>query len=276
MLKQRLITAAVLIPVVVASVVWLPKAYFAALFGLFALAAAWEWAGFTVFNAPVPRAVYTIVMLALLVLSWMFVSDSLPHVIVVLVLGLIWWLAALMLVVLYPRHENIRSNPVIAAVAGILVIVPCWLALITLHGTSIEGAELVLFLLASTAVADSGAYFGGRRWGTNKLAPQVSPGKTWEGVISGLVCVGVFAFACAWLFEQVNTGWEPVMLFVGLSLLTALFSVLGDLTESMYKRQVGLKDSGSILPGHGGVLDRIDSITAAAPVFVVCLWLLFW
>jgi phosphatidate cytidylyltransferase len=275
-LKQRLITAAVLIPVVVASVVWLPKAYFAVLFGLFALAAAWEWAGFTIFNAPAPRAIYTIAMLVLLVLSWMFVSDSLQRVIVVLVMGLLWWLAALMLVVLYPRHENIRKNPAISAVAGILVIVPCWLALITLHGTSIEGAELVLFLLASIAVADSGAYFGGRRWGTNKLAPQVSPGKTWEGVISGLLCVGVFAFICAWLFTLVNTGWEPVMLFVGVSLLTALFSVLGDLTESMYKRQVGLKDSGSILPGHGGVLDRIDSITAAAPVFVICLWLLFW
>lgn len=276
MLKQRLITAAVLIPVVVVSVVWLPKAYFAVLFGLFALVAAWEWAGFTAFNASVPRALYTTAVLGLLVLSWIFISDSLPRVIAVLIIGLVWWVAAMMLVVLYPRHENIRKNPVVSALAGVLVIVPCWLALTTLHGTSIEGAELVLFLLASIAVADSGAYFGGRRWGTNKLAPQVSPGKTWEGVFTGLFCVGIFAFLCAWLFELVNTGWEPVMLFVGVSLLTALFSVLGDLSESMYKRQAGLKDSGSILPGHGGVLDRIDSITAAAPVFVICLWLLFW
>jgi phosphatidate cytidylyltransferase len=275
-LKQRLITAAVLIPVVVISVLWLPPAYFALFFGLAALVGGWEWSRFVGLQALLSRLLYTAAVLALLVVSWVYISDTLQNVIAVLVVALLWWVVAMVLVVLYPRYARIRQNPLVTGLAGMFVIVPCWLALITLHGSSLQGAYLVLFLLGTTAVADSGAYFGGKKWGTNKLAPNVSPGKTWEGVISGLLSVAAFAFICAWFFNFANSGWEAVMLFVVVTVLTALFSVLGDLTESLYKRQSGLKDSGAILPGHGGILDRIDSITAAAPVFVICLWLLFW
>jgi phosphatidate cytidylyltransferase len=124
-----------------------------------------------------------------------------------------------------------------------------------------------LFLIA---FADSGAYFGGRQWGKRKLAPAVSPGKTWEGVFSAFAASTLVALAAAWLFGLAGNLWPA---FVVLSLVTVVFSILGDLTESMFKRQAGMKDSGTLLPGHGGVLDRIDSITAAAPVFVVGLWL---
>jgi phosphatidate cytidylyltransferase len=115
-----------------------------------------------------------------------------------------------------------------------------------------------------------GAYFGGRKWGKRKLAPAVSPGKSWEGVASGAVFSTAYAFGATQVFGLPGNQW---LLFIVLSLVTVLFSVLGDLTESMFKRHAGIKDSGAILPGHGGVLDRIDSLTAAAPVFVVGLWM---
>jgi phosphatidate cytidylyltransferase len=157
-------------------------------------------------------------------------------------------------------------------VIGLLVIVPCWIAIIELRNNFEQGPYLVLFLVALIAVADSTAYFGGKKWGRNKLAPQVSPGKTWEGVISGLLGVSIFSFICAFAFEFLNDDWQAIVAFIIICVVTAITSVLGDLSESMFKRQVGLKDSGKILPGHGGVLDRVDSLTAAAPLFAVCLW----
>lgn len=276
MLRKRLTTAAVMIPVVVGCVLWLPQGYFAVFFALIALAAAWEWGGFMRLAAVTPRVVYSAIVAALLLSAWIYVAADMHNVILVMVCAMLWWLCALVLVILYPRYETVRKNRLFGALAGILVIVPSWLALVVLRGSSTQGAYLVLFLLAMIAVADSCAYFGGKKWGTNKLAPQVSPGKTWEGVFSALLGVAIFSLLCAWLLALSNAGWDSVMLFVGVSVLTAIFSVLGDLSESLYKRQVGLKDSGSILPGHGGVLDRIDSLTAAAPVFLICLWLLFW
>ena len=116
--------------------------------------------------------------------------------------------------------------------------------------------------------ADVGAYAFGRLLGRRKLAPAVSPGKTWEGVTGGLVTAGLAAgLAAAWVGVPANR-------LIVLAVATALISVLGDLTQSMFKRNVGLKDSGKLLPGHGGVLDRIDSLTAAVPAFVIGLWAL--
>jgi phosphatidate cytidylyltransferase len=123
----------------------------------------------------------------------------------------------------------------------------------------------MLFLLLLVVAADIGAYFAGRQFGRNKLAPRVSPGKTWEGVLGGIGGAGIVAGVGVSFFEV------PIGPFVGLSLVTVLASVVGDLTESLFKRHAGVKDSGSLLPGHGGVLDRVDSVTAAAPIFLVGL-----
>jgi phosphatidate cytidylyltransferase len=130
------------------------------------------------------------------------------------------------------------------------------------------GAGYVLFLLIMIAAADTGAYFSGRLWGRHKLAPQISPGKTWEGVLGAIAATLVIALSGALWFQVEPLYW---MMFVGICLLTVLFSIIGDLFESMIKRQKGVKDSGNLLPGHGGVLDRIDSLTAAAPLFLLGL-----
>jgi len=273
-LKLRLITAAILIPIVVGSVLWLSHLQFALFFAAFAVVGGWEWSRFLRLHHTLLRASYAAVILAAILLCWFYVVGYPERVLPVLTAGLVWWICALILVYMYPKFDRIRSNRALGGVIGLLVIVPCWLAIIELRNNFEQGPYLVLFLVALIAVADSTAYFGGRKWGTNKLAPQVSPGKTWEGVISGLLGVGLFSFICAWFFEFLNGEWEAIALFLVVCLLTAITSVLGDLSESMFKRQVGLKDSGKILPGHGGVLDRIDSLTAAAPLFALSIWML--
>jgi phosphatidate cytidylyltransferase len=150
-------------------------------------------------------------------------------------------------------------------VVGFLVLVPAGLGLVHLVRLLPDGRLLLLYLLVLIAAADVGAYFGGRAFGRRKLAPHVSPGKTWEGFAAGMLASIIIAALGAALFDQ------PFWPWLALCLLVAVVSVIGDLTESMFKRHVGLKDSGTLLPGHGGVLDRIDSLTAAAPTFLLGL-----
>jgi phosphatidate cytidylyltransferase len=170
----------------------------------------------------------------------------------------VWWVAALIWIVAIPTAVNSAT----AAVAGLFVLIPAWFALVKLHE---HGPSVLLFLLLLVVAADVGAYFSGRKFGRNKLAPKVSPGKTWEGVFGGL-------FGAA-LVAAVGVSWfgVPAVPFVALSLIAVIASIVGDLTESLFKRHAGIKDSGSLLPGHGGVLDRVDSVTAAAPVFLIGL-----
>lgn len=275
MLKTRLSTAAVLVPVVVGGVLWLSPAQFAGFFALIAVIGGWEWSRFLRLQHPVARLAYAAVVFAAILLCWFYAAGSSERVLPVLIIGAVWWLCAVALVFAYPKFERIRLNRVLGAVIGLLVIVPCWLAFVELRNSSGQGAYLVLFLLGLVAVADSAAYFGGKKWGANKLAPQVSPGKTWEGVMSGLAGAAFYSFIGAWYFQSLNDGWQTVAAFIMIGIVTAITSVLGDLTESLFKRQAGLKDSGTLLPGHGGILDRIDSLTAAAPVFAVGARLLF-
>lgn len=272
---MRLITAAVLIPIVVGSVLWLSHTQFAVFFAVFAVVGGWEWSKFLRLHHPLMRASYAAIVMAVILLCWFYVVGNPQRVMPVLTTGLVWWVCALILVFVYPKLDRIRTNRVLGAIIGLLVIVPCWLAIVELRNNFEQGPYMVLFLVAMIAVADSSAYFGGKKWGANKLAPQVSPGKTWEGVITGLVGVSLFSLICAYSFDFLNGEWKSIVAFITVCVLTAVISVLGDLSESMFKRQVGLKDSGKILPGHGGVLDRVDSLTAAAPLFVVCTWALF-
>ncbi|HED18386.1 MAG TPA: phosphatidate cytidylyltransferase, partial [Gammaproteobacteria bacterium] len=152
---------------------------------------------------------------------------------------------------------------------GCGLMVSTWLALVVLHSRPDQGAYWVLYLLVLVWVADSGAFFTGRQLGRTKLAPKVSPGKTWEGVFGGLVACALFAFAYARFFLGLQGA--AMAGFVLVSLVTVLFSVVGDLLESLLKRQRGVKDSGALIPGHGGVLDRLDSLFAAAPIFLLGL-----
>jgi len=275
MLKQRLITAAILVPLVVWGILRLPTPYLALVLALFIVQGAWEWTGFMQLKVIWQRIFYVAVVILGLACIWFFQQDSFlagatTGWLTLPILSLFWWLLAMVWVLSYPRTVRRWSSPAVLALIGLLVLLPTWLAVVGLHASSEQGPLLVMYLLSLIWVADSGAYFGGRAWGKRKLAPAVSPGKTREGVGSAVALSAVYAIAAALVLDLPGNLW-PV--FVVLSLVTVIFSVLGDLTESMFKRHAGIKDSGTLLPGHGGVLDRIDSVTAAAPVFVVGLWL---
>jgi phosphatidate cytidylyltransferase len=270
MLKQRLLTAAILIPLVIWGILRLPTEYLAMVLALFVVQGGWEWTGLMKISSVAKRGLYTLMVAAGLVGSWFVLRDASSDWMALPVLSLFWWVLAIALVLQFPNSATRWSSSAAQAIIGLIVLVPTWLAVVALHQSGEQGPLLVMYLLSLIWVADSGAYFGGRAWGKHKLAPAVSPGKTWEGVASGAVLSLAYAVGAAQVLALPGNQWP---LFVVLSLVTVLFSVLGDLTESMFKRHAGIKDSGTLLPGHGGVLDRIDSVTAAAPVFVVGYWL---
>lgn len=257
MLRQRVITALVLAPIVLFVVLWAPAEVTASVLTVLVVAAAWEWSAFPGFGHRTARLLYVAFVSMCLGAAWVLGVHR-SELDVVLYLSLAWWLAALLWVTAAPGSVN-RTT---AAIAGALVLVPAWLALVRLHAAN---PNLLLFLLLLVVAADVGAYFAGRRFGRTKLAPRVSPGKTWEGVAGGLIASTLMALVGVAWFRQ--SPW----FFVGLCALVVAASVVGDLTESLFKRHAGLKDSGSLLPGHGGLLDRVDSVTAAAPVFLIGL-----
>ncbi|HEY5758912.1 MAG TPA: phosphatidate cytidylyltransferase [Steroidobacter sp.] len=257
MLRQRVITALILAPFVIFVILWVPHPITTAVLALLVGAGAWEWSAFPGFTHASARLGYVAFIAACLGLAWYVGIDSVESTLL-LYAALAWWVLALVWIAFAPASVN-RAT---AAVAGLFALVPVWLALVRLHA---QGPQLMLFLLLLVVAADIGAYFAGRAFGKHKLAPRVSPGKTWEGVGGGLVAAALMAAFGVWWF---NMDTVP---FMALCIVVAIASVVGDLTESMFKRHAGLKDSGNLLPGHGGVLDRVDSVTAAAPVFLIGL-----
>jgi len=263
MLKQRIITALILAPLVIWAILALPANGFALLIGMVALGGFWEWSAF-VTSKVAGRMVYLLagggLLIALYFLANAEVWNLLPW------LGIGWLLFASTLVIRYPKiSSGWQKNSLLKAVVGLLILIPMWVSVVEIQRS--VGAEFVLLLMLLIWGADTGAYFSGRAWGKNKLSPAVSPGKSWEGVFGGLLVSGVVALiASNWLELPMS-----VVLFVGIALVVSAVSVMGDLIESLFKRITGIKDSGNILPGHGGVLDRIDSLTTAAPVFYLAM-----
>ncbi len=257
MLRQRVITALVLIPLLLGALFLLPRGGGALAIGLLFFGGATEWAGFFGSRSYGPRVAYAVAVLAVAAALFATAAD---HSILRLLTGLatFMWLAALVLVTRYPVTI---ARPAIA-LTGVAVIALAAIALMRLHLDWQRGPELLLFLFVLVWAADIGAFFTGRAIGKKKLAPAVSPGKTWEGVGGGLILAALAAVGGSAWFEF-SAGW-----FLPLCILVAAISVVGDLTVSIFKRNAGLKDSGRIFPGHGGILDRVDSITAAGPVFV--------
>jgi phosphatidate cytidylyltransferase len=261
MLVARVITGLLFGAAVTAALLVAPPWLTALILGLLWLAGVWEWAAFAKLPAA-GQAGYTIGFAVAMALAWPWLGDQ--GYAALLLAALAWWVLAFVLVLRYPRS----FSSTFVALAGIVVLLPSWALLVRLHGEGALGPRLAFTLLLIVWAADVGAYAFGRLLGRRKLAPAVSPGKTWEGVTGGLLTAGLAAgLAAAWV-------GVPADRLVVLAVATALISVLGDLTQSMFKRNVGLKDSGKLLPGHGGVLDRIDSLTAAVPTFVVGLWAL--
>lgn len=279
MLNQRLLTIAVLLPLFVWCVLAMPTTYFALCIGLIVLIGAWEWAGLVGMRARAQRVAYLAVMGAALgAAAWLLALPLLRQI--VLAGAVLWWAIAMIWIRRYsldPQgfpHSFRQSAPLhfpphwLFGMLGIVVLVPAWLGLVVIHGNEFAGGHLVLLLMVVVWGADSGAYVAGRLWGHTKLAPAVSPGKSWEGVYGGLAAAILGVLGCGLWF---GLDWRTLVTLALLGFVTVLFSIVGDLFESMVKRLAGVKDSGRLLPGHGGMLDRIDSVTAAAPVFALGL-----
>lgn len=273
MLKQRIITALILAPIAIGGIFFLSPMHFSWFIGLVVVLGAWEWANLSGFEAPVARIGFAAVVAVLLALI-----DGLPAF-PVLILAALWWVAAFFLVLRYPANTQLWQSPPARLVIGLLVLLPTWKALVVIRHSAlasypdVNNLWVILYVMLLVWSADVGAYFAGRAWGKAKLAPKVSPGKSWAGAYGGLAATVVLAFLGAWFLEA---NVQDMTLLVTVTVITAVFSILGDLLESMLKRHRGIKDSSNLLPGHGGVLDRIDSLTAAIPVFTLLLILTGW
>lgn len=262
MLKARILTAVVLAAVLLIVVLWLPPVVTVAALTALVLAGAWEWSAFLRVPQTWFRVAYVLAVAVLLAVAFQ-VSSTEAGRDAILLAALAWWTGATVWIAFAPQ----RVTPVAAALAGVLVLVPAWVALIRLLDLQ-HGTQWLLFALLLVWTADIGAFFFGRRYGRLRLAPTVSPGKTWEGVIGGI--------AASALVAVVGSHWfaVPLAKFLPLCLAAVAYSIVGDLTESLHKRYAGVKDSGAVFPGHGGVMDRIDSVTSAAPVLVLGLTML--
>ena len=268
MLKQRILTAAVLIPLVVFSLLYLPTSIVQWLLAGVVGLAAWEW--FTIIgHKERPERLFAFASLALItVLTFILIPF--------LLLATIVWSIILVLVVRYAhcalpaKIEKIIMQPVSAVILASIVLALFWHSAVLLHSTPL-GAQQLLYIMVLVWLADTGGYFAGKRWGKTKLAKAISPNKTWEGVAGAVVLGAAWAFIGYVIGLAGSVG---LISWLVLSLIALLISIVGDLFESLFKRAHNVKDSGNLLPGHGGILDRIDSLLAAVPVFTAgIVWL---
>jgi phosphatidate cytidylyltransferase len=253
-MKQRIITAVIALLALLLVLFVVPEWAAFAVIVVVMLGGAWEWSAFLSSPSVPVRLAYVATIAALLAA----VSFLAVDVAMILQGAMLWWVVALIWTFFFPT----AIPTAVRWLVGALVLVPLYLALILLY--SVEPL-ILLFALLIVWAADSGAYFAGKTMGRVKLAPRISPGKTWEGVIGGLVAVVLLTLARS-IWVDTDLG-----VFIPFCLAVACVSIVGDLTVSMFKRTAGLKDSGSLFPGHGGVLDRIDSVAAAAPLFALGL-----
>lgn len=278
MLKQRVITGLIMAGLFLAAVVFLPLPVLAGVFALLVVAGGWEWSRLAGWQHPLARGAFVALLAAVLGALYIYceLAGQPPRERVQPVLGLacLWWSFALLWVKGYPASAALWSNVLMRSLIGLLILAPAWLAAIYLVSYP-RGGLLIVVLVLIVAAADIGAYFTGKAFGRHKMAPDVSPGKTWEGFWGGEASAALVAVVLWWLLpaQGAHISLPAVLLVV---LTTSVASVVGDLTVSMVKRQCGAKDSGSLLPGHGGMLDRLDSICGAAPVFALGLLLAGW
>lgn len=260
-------------PIAVGGIFFLPPLGFALFTGAIISVGAWEWANMAGITGAAGRVGYALVTAAILY-GMLEVPAS-----AVLWAALLWWIVCFLLVRGYPEGSGRWGSVPVRALMGLFVLVPAWVGLNHLRtggfqfGDSANNLLLILYVFCIVWVADIGAYFAGRAFGKAKLAPRVSPGKSWAGVWGGLFAVAAFALLIG-LLAQASI--EHILLLVVASLVTGGISVVGDLMESMLKRFRGIKDSSQLLPGHGGIMDRVDSLTAAIPVFALIITQLGW
>ena len=267
-LAKRLLTAGILAPVVVLCVLHLPTTAVLLLLGLFLVAAAWEWTALVQWQDHRARIIY-VVAVAGGALAISRLNEERLLFLYLSIAAVIWWLAALLILILAELKQTsrfMRWND--KGSVGMLVLLAAWAGVDWLLEND---RMLLLVLFAMVWMADAGAYCCGKLWGRRRLAPQLSPGKTWEGLFGGFVAGLAVVIAMSGFMVLSSPAARALLVLASLSIGA---SVVGDLFESLLKRRIGVKDSGGILPGHGGVLDRIDGLIAALPVFVLGIY--FW
>lgn len=284
MLKYRIITALVLFVLALIALFGISQAAFEWVVAVLILGCSWEWGTLMGGLKKRLRVVYGVsavaivgVVLAAVLPGDEWVDGQLHTVLLVtLIISGLWWVIAATFVSIYPTGQWLWRSWPIKAVIGWCTLVPFALSLVTLRSLPqghlhVDGSWILLISCFLVWAADTGAYFAGRRFGKRKLMPKVSPGKTIEGLFGGIALATVIMAIVAWLL---HLSGPRLLAFTLFSYLSVVMAVYGDLAESMMKRAVGVKDSGQLLPGHGGLLDRVDSLTAAIPIFT--LGVLFW
>jgi phosphatidate cytidylyltransferase len=268
MLRQRVITALLLAPLAILLILLLPTSVFACLLAAAFLAATWEWSRLAGMTSRVARGVLLGFALLAFIVLWVLRSSSWlwPALIVA---GVAWWV----LVCVWLRHFAFAAAPTsenrnLKLLAGAFVVFPAWVAAVDIHGSPSHGHAWTFLAMLLVWAADTGAYFAGSWFGKGKrkLAPQISPGKTWVGVYGAFATSSLVAAAAGWLL-----GVHDLRLLglIVVTIVTVAASIIGDLLESLMKRHANVKDSGALFPGHGGLLDRLDSVFAALPVFAL-------
>lgn len=253
MLRTRILTAIISLLVLGAILFVVPADVARGFIALVVVAGAWEWSNFLSLSSTVARLAYVALIGLLLALFHFIIPERAD---LLLQVACVWWFGAFIWTFLFPTAIPMA----VRWICGALVLVPLFVALNILYSMQ---PQLLIFALLIVWAADIGAYFAGRAFGRVKLAPSISPGKTWEGVFGGLLVVAILTCAWGFYFDLRLSVLLPFCLAV------AALSIVGDLTVSMFKRTAGVKDSGKLFPGHGGVLDRIDSVSAAAPLFTL-------
>lgn len=264
-MKQRVLTALLLIPLAVAIVLFLPTPAFATVIAGLCLLALWEWTRLSGLRDRRVRAVLLAFAVAGFFALWLWRGTT--PVWIAIAAGAIWWLLALAWLKGFSfAAAPTRENTALKICAGAFAVLPSWIALMQVHAGATHGHAWALYILVLAWSADSFAYLAGKRWGGRKLAPDISPGKTWAGVYGGLAATAVIAAIGGWLLDVRDA---HLLALVVLALVCVGFSIVGDLFESLIKRHAGVKDSGTLFPGHGGVFDRLDGIFALTPLFVI-------
>lgn len=286
MLKQRIITALILAPLALFAILYLPLISFQIMIAVVMGLGAWEWSSMSGITRTFTKIAYAALVVATcLILSFMLPTDLIWYqgqlnslYTYILSVAAIWWVISLAMIIAYPNYTSVwYTSKILRGLFGFLTLIPTWVAVITLRTSLYDidpyyGASLIFYVLGIVWAADIGAFFVGVKFGKHKLRPEVSPGKTLEGLMGG-----IFASSAIIAFAAMHYQVDPsrIWLHILVGALTVGVSALGDLNESMFKRCAGIKDSGTLLPGHGGVMDRIDSLTAAFPVFAFCyvMWM---